>query len=139
MRKLVLSIYLLTASLWLYAQEDCMSFCAKETGMILISRSYDVNDNLLTFIANIEEPAEDVRVTNCEYKKTEYISTPAGTFHASKRSLVFNVNRNNKVETCKRIEWYGEGVGIVRSETYNEEGSLENYTVLTKIHRNNTR
>lgn len=139
MRKLVLFICLLSASLWTYAQEDCMSFCAKETGLILISRSYDANDNLLKFIANIEEFTETKRVTNCEYNKTEYISTPAGTFHAAKRSLVFNVNRNDKVKTCKRVEWYGEGVGIVRSETYDETGNLESYTVLTKIHKNNSR
>jgi hypothetical protein len=33
------------------------------------------------------------------------------------------------------VEWIAEGVGIVKTESYNKKGKIESYQVLTKLER----
>jgi len=74
-----------------------------------------------------------VKVYNRQYEKAEKITTPAGTFHASKISFSFDSDKDKKITKHKGVEWYAEGAGIVRSETYDDKGNLESYTVLTNL------
>lgn len=73
-----------------------------------------------------------VRVYNRQYEKNEKITTPAGTFDASKISFYFDVYQDKKTVTYKGVEWYALRAGIVRSETYKGD-QLLNYTVLTTL------
>ena len=35
--------------------------------------------------------------------------------------------------SIKIAEWIAPGVGVVKTESYNQKGELENYTLLTKF------
>ncbi len=76
-----------------------------------------------------------VRMYNRNYEKNERITTPAGTFHASKITFNFEVTRNRESTIYNGVEWYAVGAGIVRSETYDKNGALQNYTVLTTLRK----
>lgn len=74
-----------------------------------------------------------VRVYNRKYLGTENVTTPAGTFNASKVTFDFEVTNNKTTTTRKGVEWYAVGAGIVRSETYDKQNKLLNYTELTTL------
>lgn len=74
-----------------------------------------------------------VRIYDRKHEGKEEITTPAGTFDACKITFKFDCIKNNRINTHTGVEWYAKGAGIVRSETYNEDGELENYTVLTTL------
>lgn len=73
-----------------------------------------------------------VFVTDRKVEKKESISTPAGTYPC----LVFTQNVSTKmivnVNSASK-EWYAEGIGLVRSESYNQKGKLLGYSELTKL------
>lgn len=232
MKKFILSVCVILASVFTYAQEDCLSFYPSTKGSVLINKSYNANDDLLnimtytiedatqnvngatlvvgcditdaqgytidkgqieancingsfflkmksqavaseffdilgcntqlvgnfldypnTFADNalldntfstdpgeyvVESKADKkdkmtVRVYDRQYEKNEKITTPAGTFEASKITFMFDSEKDKEVQTHKGVEWYAEGAGIVRSETYDKSGKLESYTVLTNL------
>jgi hypothetical protein len=74
----------------------------------------------------------NVRVYSRNYEKTEKITTPAGTFNAAKISFYFDVTSDKVTKIYKGVEWYAGYAGIVRSETYDNKGKLQIYTVLTE-------
>lgn len=74
-----------------------------------------------------------VKVYNRQYEKNENITTPVGTFNAAKISFNFDCVKDGQTNVHKGVEWYAEGAGIVRSETYDENGVLQNYTELTTL------
>jgi len=76
-----------------------------------------------------------VRVYNRKYEKSESITTPAGTFNAAKVTFDFEVTQNQKTRMYKGAEWYAMNAGIVKSETYDSNNNLMNYTQLTEIRR----
>lgn len=71
-----------------------------------------------------------IDVTDRKVEGKEKITTPAGTFDA------FKVKYNVKTKMVMNMEGSGvdyiaENVGLVRSETYDKNGKLTGYTVLT--------
>ncbi|TVQ93074.1 MAG: hypothetical protein EA393_02620 [Bacteroidetes bacterium] len=68
----------------------------------------------------------------------ETITTPAGTFEAFKiTSEMHTESRTMGIShriTMTSIDYWAEGVGTVRSESYNSRGRLESYTLLSKIY-----
>ena len=42
--------------------------------------------------------------------------------------MIMNIEGSSK-------EWYAEGVGVVRSESYNKNGKLTGYSELTKFEK----
>lgn len=79
-----------------------------------------------------------VKVYNRQYEKDDKITTPAGTFDASKISFDFEVYNDSDKKTTRYsgAEWYAAGAGIVRTETVGDNKELLNYTVLTEIKGN---
>lgn len=77
-----------------------------------------------------------VRMYDRKYMKNEMINTPAGNFNAAKVSFNFETTRDKKTTVQKGMEWYAPNAGIVRSETYDKNGKLLNYTVLTTLQGN---
>ncbi len=79
-----------------------------------------------------------VNIRNRQYEKSEKVNTPAGEFDASKISFMYDVydNSNKETTTFKGVEWLSSGAGIVRSETYDKDNNLLNYTVLTTLKDN---
>lgn len=76
-----------------------------------------------------------VRVYNRSFDKNEKITTPAGTFDASKITYNVEVYDNDRKEskTYKNVEWYAVGAGVVRAEAYDSNNNLQNYTVLASL------
>ncbi len=73
-----------------------------------------------------------VHVTDRKVEGMEEVTTDAGTFNCLKLSQNVSTRMLFKIEASS-IEWYSEGVGVVRSESYNSKGKLTGYSVLTKL------
>jgi len=71
-------------------------------------------------------------VKDRKVESKETVSVPAGDFEAFKISYITAFNGMGSRET-KSIEYLAEGVGMVRSESYNKKGDLENYSVLVSF------
>ena len=65
----------------------------------------------------------------------ESVTTAAGTFECAKISQVMNMDMGMMKTTSKQVSWFTSGVGMVRSESYNKNGELQSYTVLSQIQR----
>lgn len=64
---------------------------------------------------------------------TESITTSAGTFSCDKIS--YNIQTKTRMMTInsKAAEWISEGVGMVKTESYDKSGKLMAYSLLTKL------
>lgn len=71
-----------------------------------------------------------VRVYDRVYDKNEKMTSPAGTFDTTKISFRFDCTKDGVTKTHKGVEWYAPGAGIIRTETYDLNDNLENYTEL---------
>lgn len=73
-----------------------------------------------------------VELTDRMVAARENLETPAGSFDCLKIEQTVMMKMVFKMENTT-TEWYAEGVGVVRSETYDKKGRLSEYTVLTAI------
>lgn len=73
-----------------------------------------------------------VFVTNRLVEAIESITTPAGTFECYKTSFDTETKMMVKVQ-AKTTQWMAEGVGMVRTENFNQKGKPKGFTVLTSI------
>lgn len=76
-----------------------------------------------------------VDMTNRKVEKRETVSTPAGEFdcfviYSETRSKMMMAN-----QTFPQRTWLAEGVGMVKSESYNKNGKLTSRMVLTSLSR----
>lgn len=76
-----------------------------------------------------------INITNRKIEGKETVITPAGTFDAYK--ITYNVNSKMGMmkTSAMATEYLSPGNGIVKSETYNEKGVLQGYSLLTKIEK----
>lgn len=74
----------------------------------------------------------NVTVSGASYMGTETISTTAGKFDCIKISYLKRTKILLKTETLRVTEWYSEGVGLVRSESYDTKGKLHGKVLLVK-------
>ncbi len=77
-----------------------------------------------------------VNIFGRKYEKNEKVTTPAGTFDAAKVTFNFTISENKKTTMYEGVEWYALNAGIIRSETYDKKGNLQNYSVLTLLKTN---
>ena len=75
-----------------------------------------------------------VLITDRKVEAKEEIKTPAGVFDCLKLSQKVSTKMIIGIEASS-IEWYSEGVGMVRSESYNKKGKLNGYSELTKYEK----
>ena len=73
-------------------------------------------------------------IKNRKVEKKESITTPAGTFLCYKITYDMDVKVMVK-RSMKTVQWLAPGVGIVKSESYNQKGELESYMELTKFEK----
>lgn len=77
----------------------------------------------------------DMYLKNRKVEKKEDITTPAGTFACYK--ITYDMDMDMKIMGINRkmssagAEWIAEGVGIVKTATYDNKGEIESYTLLT--------
>jgi hypothetical protein len=79
----------------------------------------------------------NIVMKNRKVESKETITTPAGTFEAYKVSHDYELTSKamgmTSVVKMKTIDYLVEDKGNIRSETYDEAGVLQSYTVLSKI------
>jgi hypothetical protein len=73
-----------------------------------------------------------VNIHNRKVETSEKITTPAGTFDCYKISYEVETKMMIKMQT-KGIDWVAKEVGVVRSETYDSNGKLMGYSVLSSL------
>lgn len=77
----------------------------------------------------------DMHLKNRKVEKKEDITTPAGTFACYK--ITYDMDMDMKIMGINRkmnstgVEWVAEGVGVVKTATYDKKGELESYTLLS--------
>jgi hypothetical protein len=72
-----------------------------------------------------------LNISNRKVEGREDITTDAGTFSSYKLSYDISTKAGFITTNSNVIEWISEGVGLVKSETYNRRGRLAGYSVLT--------
>lgn len=71
-------------------------------------------------------------VRNRKVEAKESITTTAGTFECYKISSETFV-KTIFSKTVQSVDWYAEGLGVVRSEYYDKKGNLDGHMELTKL------
>ncbi len=72
----------------------------------------------------------NVLVTERKIEAYETIETAAGSFDCIVLSQKVSTKVLIRIQSTTK-EWYAEGIGMVRSETYNRKGKLQGYSELT--------
>jgi hypothetical protein len=76
-----------------------------------------------------------ITVSNRKVAARENITTEAGTFDCYKLTYDSVVKMGFITVSSSAIEWIADGVGTVKSESYNKKNKLTGYSVLTKLTR----
>jgi hypothetical protein len=82
------------------------------------------NITLLTLTTNI---------TDRQVEGTETITTEAGTFDCIKIKYNISVKAGFITTNMSAVEWITDGVGLVRSESFDRKGRPSGYSVLTSL------
>jgi hypothetical protein len=95
----------------------------------------DGSMNIIVSTGGIHIMNMTINITNRKVEVSEKITTKAGTFDCFK--ITYDSQSKTKLMNIQTsaIEWISEGVGIVKTETYNKKGKLESYQELTKLER----
>lgn len=91
----------------------------------------DANLNLAMNMSGIKMNMT-IDITNRSVNAKESITTPAGTYNCFALSYTNEMKMGMKM-TFKIKEWIAEGVGVVKSESYNKNGKLMGYSELTSF------
>jgi len=76
-----------------------------------------------------------INITNRKVVSKESITTPAGTFDCYKITSTMNMQNKMGVTmnfTFSATDWIAPKVGMVKTESYDKNGKLNGYTILTK-------
>jgi len=73
-----------------------------------------------------------ISITNRKVEAVENVTTPAGTFECYKISYDIATKMMINVK-MKGTEWYAKNVGLVKSESYNNDGKLMGSNLLTGL------
>ncbi len=94
----------------------------------------DASTNIRAGTGGINIVNMTVNITDRKVVGKETITTPAGTFDCYKLSQTTDV-KMMLGKSFSSVEYYAEGVGVVRSETYDKKGGLDGYMVLTAFEK----
>lgn len=93
-------------------------------GESIPDRTYSLTSNMLK---------NEINISGAAYMGEEKVSTTAGKFDCIKISYLKRTKIVLKTETVRVTEWYAEGIGLVKSESYNTKGEPDGKTILVKI------
>jgi hypothetical protein len=103
-------------------------------------RDLKVGDNLKDASINVKTGFEggmtimnmNANITNRKVEAYETIETPAGKFDCAKLTYTMNMKFMGN-RTLKCTEYIAKGIGLVKTEQYDEKGNRQTYMVVTKI------
>ncbi len=73
-----------------------------------------------------------MKLTDRKVMDQELLEVPAGSYETYKVNSIMKFDAMGMNREMKNIEWIAEGVGAVRTESYNKKGNLMSYTILTE-------
>ncbi|WKN33051.1 hypothetical protein PZB74_06800 [Porifericola rhodea] len=77
----------------------------------------------------------NIKINDRKVDSKEDITTSAGSFTCYKVSYITDVDMKmmgiNRKSSYQGAEWIAEGVGVVRTETYDKKGKVSSYSLLT--------
>ncbi|HMQ85917.1 MAG TPA: hypothetical protein PKA00_23610, partial [Saprospiraceae bacterium] len=104
---------------------------------LVIPTSMSVGQQLPDASSNIKAGSSGISILNMTIQITDrqvldraVIQTAAGSFDCFKLTQTTSVNMVF-VKSFQTLEYYAQGIGVVRSETYDKKGNLESYMELT--------
>lgn len=90
----------------------------------------DAMTNIKVMSAGIQIMSSDITMRDRVVTGRETITVPAGSYEC----FVINSTQSIKAGFINKdyriVEYYHEGIGLIRSETYNKKDKLDSYTVL---------
>lgn len=95
------------------------------------SAGESIPDRTYSLIFNMLK--NEINISGAAYMDEEKVSTTAGKFDCIKISYLKRTKIVLKTETVRVTEWYAEGIGLVKSESYNTKGEPDGKTILVKI------
>lgn len=95
------------------------------------SAGESIPDHTYSLISNMLK--NEINISGAAYMGEEKVSTTAGKFDCIKISYLKRTKIVLKTETVRVTEWYAEGIGLVKSESYNTKGEPDGKTILVKI------
>lgn len=93
----------------------------------------DIPDRKYQWIRNMLK--NEVTVSGASYMGTELVHTRAGKFDCVKISYLKRTKVVLKSTTLRVNEWYAEGIGLVKSESFNMDGEQEGKTLLVRVEK----
>jgi len=93
----------------------------------------DGNMNIQVSNSGITMVNMDVIIKNRKVLAKEKVTTDAGTFDCYKISYETDAKTRMMTVTTQGVEWIAEGVGVIRSESYNKRGKMTGYSLLTRL------
>ena len=81
------------------------------------SAGESIPDRTYSLISNMLK--NEINISGAAYMGEEKVSTTAGKFDCIKISYLKRTKIVLKTETVRVTEWYAEGIGLVKSESYN--------------------
>jgi len=97
-----------------------------------------LNDGTITISFNAPEMSMmnmSTVIKNRVVETIESITTPAGTFKCYKISYDIESKVVMTNVSGKAVQWFSENVGMVRTESYDKNGKLTGYSVLTGVQK----
>lgn len=95
------------------------------------SAGESIPDRTYSLISNMLK--NEINISGAAYMGEEKVSTTAGKFDCIKISYLKRTKIVLKTETVRVTEWYAEGIGLVKSESYNTKGEPDGKTILVKM------
>lgn len=95
------------------------------------SAGESIPDRTYSLIFNMLK--NEINISGAAYMGEEKVGTTAGKFDCIKISYLKRTKIVLKTETVRVTEWYAEGIGLVKSESYNTKGEPDGKTILVKI------
>jgi len=94
----------------------------------------DASSKITTAASGINIASMNIEITDRKVEGKATISTDAGSFECYKISQTSNIKMMIS-RSYSTVEYFAEGVGVVRSETYDQRGKLQSYMELTAIEK----
>ena len=72
-------------------------------------------------------------VTNRKVESIEDVTVTGGSFKCYKFTSDVNVSAMGFKTKTKSAEWYAKGIGVVKSESYDKNGSVQSHMELVEV------
>ena len=92
----------------------------------------DASSEITTAAGGLNIATMNIDITDRLVEGKSTITTAAGTFECYKISQLTSI-RMMVSRAYGTVEYFAEGIGVVRSETYDQRGNLQSYMELTAI------